>query len=210
MGRLSLLSGAETVRLSKHEGIMRNSPTSTPDNKLKILLVYPEYPDTFWSFKHALKFISKKAPLPPLGLLTVAAMLPEEWDVRLVDMNVQALHDNDILRADYVFLSAMSVQRKSVDAVVERCRKHGKKIVAGGSLFTASPEEFGQVDHLVLNEAEVTLPSLLEDMKMGRARHIYTSSGWADLDQDTDSPMGTHQHEILCLDECPVLARLSL
>ncbi len=148
---------------------------------MKILLVYPEYPDTFWSFKHALKFISKKAPLPPLGLLTVAAMLPDEWDVRLVDMNVQPLRDKDILRADYVFLSAMSVQRKSVDAVIDRCTRLGRKIVAGGPLFTASPEEFGRVDHLVLNEAEVTLPSFLEDMKAGRPGHVYTSSEWADV-----------------------------
>ncbi len=148
---------------------------------MKILLVYPEYPDTFWSFRHALKFISKKASLPPLGLLTVAAMLPDEWEKTLVDMNVRGLRDKDILRADYVFLSAMSVQRRSVDAVIERCRRLGRKIVAGGPLFTACPDEFGEVDHLVLNEAEVTLPSFLEDLRRGCARHIYTSSEWADV-----------------------------
>ena len=78
--------------------------------KMKILLIYPKYPDTFWSFKYALKFISKKASFPPLGLLTVAAMLPDEWEKRLVDMNVAGLTDDDLRWADYVFISAMIVQ----------------------------------------------------------------------------------------------------
>ena len=79
----------------------------------KILLIYPEYPDTFWSFKHALKFVSKKAAFPPLGLLTVAAMLPDEWELKLVDMNTGRLSDKDIKWADMVFISAMVVQRDS-------------------------------------------------------------------------------------------------
>ena len=78
---------------------------------MKILLVYPEYPDTFWSFKYALKFISRKATFPPLGLLTVAAMLPKEWEKKLVDMTVTKLSDSDIEWADYVFVSAMSTQK---------------------------------------------------------------------------------------------------
>ena len=85
-----------------------------------VLLVYPEYPDTFWSFKHALKFVSKKATFPPLGLLTVAAMLPEGWEKRLVDMNVRPLRDEDLRWADWVFLSAMAVQRNSVEEVLKR------------------------------------------------------------------------------------------
>ena len=76
---------------------------------MRILLVYPEFPDTFWSFKYALRFTTKKSVFPPLGLLTVAAMLPEDWDKRLVDMNVRPLRDSDILWADCVFISAMSV-----------------------------------------------------------------------------------------------------
>ena len=124
---------------------------------MKILLVYPEYPDTFWSFSYALKFISKKAAYPPLGLLTVAAMLPPEWDKRLVDMNVQKLKDKDLLWADYVFLSAMSIQKESVRNVLAKCRELGVKVVAGGPLFSNDHEEFADVDHLVLNEAEITL-----------------------------------------------------
>ena len=147
----------------------------------KILLVYPECPETFWSFSHALKFISKKASLPPLGLLTVAALLPAGWRKRLVDMNVGKLTDEDLLWADYVFLSAMSIQRASVNAVIERCRRLGVKIVAGGPLFTASPEEFWSVDHLVLNEAEITLPLFLRDLEEGRPGKIYSSDEWADV-----------------------------
>ena len=103
---------------------------------MKILLVYPQYPDTFWSFKHALKFVSKKAAFPPLGLLTVAAMLPGEWKKKLVDMNVARLTDSAIEWADYVFISAMAVQKKSVEEVIARCKYLGVKIVAGGPLFT--------------------------------------------------------------------------
>ncbi|HEX7365332.1 MAG TPA: B12-binding domain-containing radical SAM protein [Dehalococcoidia bacterium] len=148
---------------------------------MRILLVYPQYPDTFWSFKHALKFVSKKAAFPPLGLLTVAAMLPREWDKKLIDLNVTNLSDKDIEWADYVFISAMAVQKESVEQVIKRCRRLRTKIVAGGPLFTTGHEEFDEVDHFVLNEAEITLPLFLEDLKNGQEKHIYTSDKWADI-----------------------------
>jgi len=148
---------------------------------LKILLVYPQYPDTFWSFKHALKIISKKASFPPLGLLTVAAMLPNEWEKKLVDMNVTSLTDENIKWADYVFISAMVVQKGSVKEVIARCNKFNTKIAAGGPLFTTGYEEFDGVDHFVLNEAEVTLPPFLEDLEKGCAQHIYTSEERPDI-----------------------------
>jgi len=153
---------------------------------LKILLVYPEYPDTFWSFKHALKVVYKKAANPPLGLITVAAMLPTEWEKKLVDMNVQRLNDKDIKWADYVFISAMVVQRESVMATIARCKALGKKIVAGGPLFTTEYEEFDKVDHLVLDEAEITLPQFLRDFEAGKAEHIYTSKERPDI---TNTPI---------------------
>jgi radical SAM superfamily enzyme YgiQ (UPF0313 family) len=148
---------------------------------MKILLVYPKYPNTFWSFSYALKFISKKASLPPLGLLTVAAMLPPEWEVRLADKNVKRLRDVDLEWADYVFLSAMSIQKDSALSVIARCKKLGVKVIAGGPLFTANPEEFGAVDHLVLNEAEITLPLFLGDLKKGTLQRVYASPHWADI-----------------------------
>jgi len=148
---------------------------------LRILLVYPQYPDTFWSFRHALRIISKKAAYPPLGLLTVAAMLPGEWEKKLVDMTVTTLKDEEIKWADYVFISAMVVQRDSVKEVISRCKKLGTKIVAGGPLFTTGYEEFDGVDHFVLNEAEITLPPFLADLDKGRAQHIYTSNERPDI-----------------------------
>jgi len=150
-------------------------------SKMKILFLYPEFPDTFWSFKHALRFIHKKASSPPLGLLTVAAMLPPEWEKRLVDLNVANLTDKDIEWADYVFISAMAVQRESAHQVISRCKGVDVKIVAGGPLFTQEYEEFGGVDHFVLNEAEVTLPHFLKDLDQGHAGRIYSTSEFPDI-----------------------------
>jgi len=148
---------------------------------LRILLVYPQYPETFWSFSHALKFISKKASFPPLGLLTVAAMLPDEWEKRLTDMNVAALSDEDIEWADYVFISATVVQRDSVQEVIARCKELNARVVAGGPLFTTGYDEFEGVDHFVLGEAEATLPSFLDDLDRGCAEPIYISDERPDI-----------------------------
>ena len=148
---------------------------------MRVLLVYPEYPTTFWGFSYAVKFISKKASLPPLGLITVSSLLPSEWQQRLVDMNIQTLKDEDLKWADYVLVSAMTIQKRSVAEVIERCRSLGVKIIAGGPLFTAAPHEFELVDHLILNEAEITMPLFLKDLEKGKADHIYSSPLWAKL-----------------------------
>lgn len=148
---------------------------------MKILLVYPEVPDTFWSYKHALPFVSKKAAFPPLGLITVAAMLPAEWEIRLVDLNVSQLTEANLSWANCVFISAMAAQRASVEKLISRCHAAGKKIVAGGPLFTAEHESFGRVDHLVLNEAELTLPLFLADLRNGRPKHIYATGEFSDM-----------------------------
>ena len=150
---------------------------------MKILFVYPEFPDTFWSFKHALRFIRKKAGAPPLGLLTVAAMLPPRWEKRLVDLNVTELAEKDLRWADYVFISAMIVQRKSVQTVLKRCKELGVKVVAGGPLFTMEHEQFPDVDHFVLNEAEETLTPFLRDLALGQARRVYSSDKFPDIHQ---------------------------
>jgi radical SAM superfamily enzyme YgiQ (UPF0313 family) len=161
---------------------------------VKVLLIYPEFPDTFWSFRYALKFIHRKASSPPLGLLTIAAMLPEKWEKRLVDMNVESLCDVDVKWADLVFVSAMSVQKESVKEVIKRCKTAGVKVVAGGPLFTTGYETFGEVDHLVLNEAEITLPRFLDDFRNGIAGHLYTTEAqpaslqWADI-RETPVPL---------------------
>ena len=150
---------------------------------MKVLLLYPEFPLTFWSFKYALKFIRKKAAFPPLGLLTVASMLPSSWEKRLVDVNVRAFTDNDLAWADVVFVSAMIAQRNSARELIARCRAAGKTIVAGGPLFIVEHGQFPDVDHFVLNEAESTLPEFLRDFERGFARRVYASSELPDIRQ---------------------------
>ena len=151
---------------------------------MNVLLVCPEFPDTFWSFKHALKFIRKRALSPPLGLLTVAALLPEAWPKRLVDLNVTPhLREQDLAWADMVFLSAMTVQRSSAHAVARRCREAGVPVVAGGPLFIAEHADFPEVDHFVLNEAELTLAPFLRDLAAGRPQRVYATSEFADIER---------------------------
>lgn len=155
---------------------------------MHVLLLNPEFPDTFWSFKHALKFIHKRASFPPLGLLTVAAMLPQSWTKRLVDLNVRKLQEKDLAWADLVLISGMIVQRTSAHELVKRCRAAGKTIVAGGPLFTLEHDQYPDVDHFVLNEAEETLPEFLRDFEKGQARRTYTSAHFPSLEQ-TPPPM---------------------
>src|SRR4030042_2408288 len=139
---------------------------------MKALLIYPSIPDTFWSFRHIMKFIRKKAAHVPLGLLTVAAMFPRDWDLRLVDTNVESLPDEVIQWADMVFIGAMIVQKESVRQIVARGRALGKPIVGGGPLFPSCPEDFDDVDYLVLNEAEITLPLFLKDLGAESTRRV--------------------------------------
>jgi radical SAM superfamily enzyme YgiQ (UPF0313 family) len=155
---------------------------------MNILLVSPEYPDTFWSFKHALRFVSKKVGQPPLGLLTVASLLPAAWGKKLIDLNHHTLSTKDIHWADFVFIGGMSVQADSARAVIAQCNEAGTPVVAGGPLFTARHGEFDGVDHFVLNEAEITLPLFLDDLRLGQAKQLYTTEQWADV-STTPLPM---------------------
>ena len=150
---------------------------------MNVLLVYPEFSDTFWSFKYALRFIRKRAFSPPLGLLTVAAMLPEAWDKRLIDVNITNLTDQDLAWADMVFVSGMAIQRDSAREIIARAKDGGLKIVAGGPMFTTEQDSFPEVDHLVLNEAELTLQPFLDDLKAGRAKRVYSTTEFADIHQ---------------------------
>ena len=150
---------------------------------MKILLVSPQTPDTFWSFKHVLKFVSKKSSIPPLGLLTVAAMLPPDWELRLVDKNVERLSDEDLRWADFVMISAMIVHKESVREIVARCVALGKRVIAGGPLFTTGHEVFPEIQHFVLGEAEEIIPQVVEDMRHDRLQPIYKATGWPSLTQ---------------------------
>ncbi|OGI20884.1 MAG: hypothetical protein A2255_00705 [Candidatus Melainabacteria bacterium RIFOXYA2_FULL_32_9] len=154
---------------------------------MKILMVYPECPDSFWSLKHIMTLFGKKAYLPPLGLMTVSALLPVEFERKLVDMNTTELTDEDILWADFVFISGMIVQKESSISVIKRCKELGVKTIAGGPLFTSLHEQFKDVDHFILNEGEITIPMFLDDLKKGELKRIYTSDIKPDI-KDTPIP----------------------
>ena len=161
--------------------------------KTNILMIYPEFPATYWSYEYALPFIGKKSLLPPLGLMTVAAMLPENYDVQLIDLNVTPMDDDSsgagprrlqehIENADLVFLSAMIVQKDSFNKIVRLCNETKKPVVAGGPYPISSHEQIEGVSYFVLDEAEVTLPAFLKDFESGvaepgSAAGIYRSGG---------------------------------
>lgn len=148
---------------------------------MNVLLVYPRNPDTFWSFKHVLKFVSKKSAFPPLGLLTVAAMLPSAWKLKLVDLNVSDLCDNELRWADYVFLSGMIVHRQSAHEIAARCAVLGKTVIAGGPLFTTGHQDFPEIHHFVLGEAEDVMGQLVADLEAGAVQPFYHAEKWPDI-----------------------------
>ena len=149
---------------------------------MKILLVSPPTPDTFWSFKHVLRFVAKRAAFPPLGLLTVAALLPQDWQLRLADLNVTRLREEDLRWADFILIGAMIVHKEAVHEIVRRCVPYGKPIIAGGPLFTTGHEAFPEISHFVLGEAELLMPELIADLRSGRLRRYYQSAERPDLD----------------------------
>ncbi len=140
-----------------------------------VLLVYPEIPTTYWSFRYAIPFIGRKSTMPPLGLMTVAALMPEDYRLKLVDMNVTKLEEKDILDADIVFLSAMLVQKESFGRVIELCNKCNTPVAVGGPYPSSSYKEIEGVDYFILNEAEITLPEFIRDFENGSPKRIYTS-----------------------------------
>ena len=141
------------------------------------LLVYPEQPPTFWGADYALEMSGIKATFPPLGLLTVAAMFPPHYTLRVVDMNVTALQDADLAWADLVFTSTMITHHLSLQAVVERCNDAGVPLVAGGPHPTTFHEDIAGVDHFVLGEVEEIFPKFLRDLEEGTARPLYRETG---------------------------------
>ncbi|MBL8149423.1 MAG: B12-binding domain-containing radical SAM protein [Blastocatellia bacterium] len=138
---------------------------------MKVLLIYPEFPDTYWSFKHALSFTGKRSAFPPLGLLTVSAMLPASWEKRLVDMNVKQLTKADIQWADMVFASAMLVQKDSLNSVIGLCKSYGKRVVLGGPYVTTT--DVPAADHVFIGEVESTFPEFVQDIQSGDTKRVY-------------------------------------
>ena len=142
---------------------------------MRVLLVYPWFPDTYWSFRHALALQGKRSLIPPLGLITISAMLPASWEKRLVDMNVRPLTAADLEWADIVFASAMHIQKDSLEEVVQRSKAKGKRVVVGGPHASISPDELADADHVFIGEAEATLPEFVRDLERGEAKRIYNA-----------------------------------
>jgi radical SAM superfamily enzyme YgiQ (UPF0313 family) len=149
---------------------------------MKVLLVYPEFPDTYWGFRHALRFENKRSALPPLGLLTISAMLPGDWERRLVDMNVSPLNDPDLDWADLVMVSAMLVQKESLRRVVAMCQERGKRVAVGGPYVSTCVEPLAGADHIFIGEAETTLPEFIRDLERDEARPLYRAAERPSLD----------------------------
>ncbi|HVS80918.1 MAG TPA: B12-binding domain-containing radical SAM protein [Pyrinomonadaceae bacterium] len=148
---------------------------------MKALFVYPEFPNTYWSFKHALPLAGKRSAFPPLGLLTLSSMLPASWERRLVDLNVEKLRDADLEWADIVFASAMIVQQGSLRKILDRCKAQGKRIAIGGPFVSTGSEHVDDADFLFLGEAELLLTEFLRDLEAGSPRHIYQTDKKPDL-----------------------------
>ncbi len=153
------------------------------------LLVNPLFPPSYWSYAYALEFVDKKSNIPPLGLLTVAAMFPDDWSLRLVDMNIRPLRDEDLAWADAVFTSSMIVQQESLVEVVRRCRQANVPVIAGGPHPTALSQDIQAlfepnqgIDHFVLGEVEAIFSSFLDDLRGGRARPVYGPAEKPDVD----------------------------
>jgi radical SAM superfamily enzyme YgiQ (UPF0313 family) len=143
---------------------------------MNALLIYPQFPDTYWSFKHALRFVGKRAAQPPLGLMTVAALLPAAWNKRLVDTNVERLRERDLAWADVVLLSGMHIQREPLVGIVERCRARGLRTVVGGPIASSLPAAELKADHVVIGEAESLIADLARDLEQGTAKPVYQAT----------------------------------
>src|SRR5260221_8543146 len=143
---------------------------------MKVLLVNPQFPDTYWSFQHALPWEATRRASRPLGLLTVSALLPKTWEKRLVDLNVRSLKKSDIEWADMVFATAMLVQEDSLRSVVKRCKTAGKRVVIGGPYITTTIQELPEADHIFLGEAETTLPEFVKDLERGEPKRTYQAA----------------------------------
>src|SRR3989338_8506038 len=134
---------------------------------MRVLLINPKFPISYWGMQHAVKFDGKRAVFPPLGLLTVSALLPDYCETQLVDCEVEKLKDADIDSADLVFVTGMLVQKKAVHEIVDRCKARGKTVVVGGPYVSTSMEDVPQADHIFVGEVETTLPQFFHDLARG-------------------------------------------
>ena len=152
---------------------------------MKALLLYPKFPQSFWSYDRFLKFADLKAMIPPLGLITVAALLPQDWEIRFCDRNVSSETEADWEWCDLVILSAMIAQSQDFQALIQKAVRLGKKVAVGGPYPTSIPEDALKVgaNFLILDEGEMTIPLFLEALKRGETEGIFRSTEKPDVTQ---------------------------
>ncbi|MBW4525645.1 MAG: DUF4070 domain-containing protein [Phormidium tanganyikae FI6-MK23] len=144
---------------------------------MRVLLLYPVFPQSFWSFEKALQLVGRKAMLPPLGLITVAAILPQDWEFKLVDRNLRDVTEAEWNWADLVVMSAMIVQKGDLLEQIREAKRRGKRVAVGGPYATALPNEVAEADYLILDEGEITLPKFIEAVQRGDTHGTYRSDG---------------------------------
>lgn len=148
---------------------------------MNFLIVNPKNPSWFWNFESLIKYFSGMVSFPPLVLLTISSLLPKVWNKRLIDMNATDLTDEDIKWSDYVLINAKITQAKSANKIIGRCKTLNAKTIACGPLFTSNDEYYKNVDHLVFDEAEITLPQFLNDLSEGKTKQKYTSKPYSNI-----------------------------
>ena len=146
---------------------------------MRVLLLYPQFPITFWSLHGALELLGRKVLLPPLGLITVAALLPERWELRLVDTNIRPVSLQDWAWADLVIASAMLVQRHHLAQLIRSAKEHQLPVAVGGPFATSTPDaaELKEADYLILDEGEITIPLFLKALERGQKQGLFKASG---------------------------------
>ena len=164
---------------------------------MRVLLIYPEFPQSFWSFNRALELVDRKALLPPLGLVTVAAILPQDWEYKLVDRNVRDITEDEWSWAEMVVVSAMIVQSEDFRTQIQEAKRRNLPVAVGGPYSTSLPEESldAGADYLILDEGELTIPLFLEALERGETSGTFRSTEKPDV---TTTPIP--RYDLLQLD----------
>lgn len=148
----------------------------------RALLVFPRFAaHSFWNYRATYEAVGARYSATPLGLITVAALLPAHWEARLVDRNIEELSDSDLAWADVVFTGGMLPQQRDTLALIERAHAAGKRVVVGGPDVTASPEVYAAADFQVRGEAEETLATFVADLEAGATSGRYVASAFPDV-----------------------------
>ena len=146
---------------------------------MRTLFIYPEFPKTFWSYEKILELVNRKVLLPPLGMVTVAALLPQEWEMKLVDRNVREVTDAEWDWAELVIISGMIVQKDDMAVQIGRAKQRGLPVAVGGPFASSTPDapELDEADFKILDEGEITLPLFLDALERGETSGCFTADG---------------------------------